>query len=105
MKHESRRPDPASLKGLFAALLSLKSRRDAEEFLADLCTPGELSDLADRWKVVRLLDKGLPYREINARTGVSTATVTRVARCLVRDDGGYRKILDRMKPRRAKNAR
>jgi TrpR-related protein YerC/YecD len=105
MKQQQRRPDPPSLKNLFAALLGLKNKKEAEEFLTDLCTPGELSDLADRWKVARLLDKGLPYREINARTGVSTATVTRVARCLVRAHGGYRRILDRMKPRRTRNAR
>jgi TrpR-related protein YerC/YecD len=100
-----RRADPASLKELFAALLTLKDMKEAEEFLTDLCTPSELCDMADRWRVARLLDQGLPYREINAKTGVSTATVTRVARWLLREDGGYRKILDRMKPRRASHAR
>jgi TrpR-related protein YerC/YecD len=105
VKQERRRPDPASLKDLFTALLRLRNKKETEEFLTDLCTPAELCDMADRWKVARLLDKGLPYREINAKTGVSTATVTRVARWLTRDKGGYRTILDRMKPRRSRNGR
>jgi TrpR-related protein YerC/YecD len=102
---QQRRADPASLKGLFAALLSLRDAKEAEEFLTDLCTPAELCDMADRWRVARLLDQGLPYREINARTGVSTATVTRVARWLLREEGGYRKILDRMKPKGGSHGR
>jgi len=86
-----RRADPAGLKGLFAALLSLKDVKEAEEFLTDLCTPAELCDMADRWRVARLLDRGLPYREINAMTGVSTATVTRVDELVrLRDDARQR---------------
>ena len=46
--------------------------------------------------MARLLDKGIPYREISEKTGISTATVTRVARCLTYGkEGGYRRILER----------
>src|SRR5476649_2483131 len=83
-------------RALFAAVLTLKTGGECEAFFADLCTPAELDALSGRWKVARLLDKGIPYREISQQTGISTATVTRVARCLTYgNDGGYRRLLDR----------
>lgn len=87
------------------AFLALKSRAEAEAFLADLCTPGEMKAFAERWRVAQLLDAGeLSYREIAAAAGSSTATVVRVARFL-RDMPyrGYRLALDRLK-RSRKNA-
>ena len=80
-------------KALFEAVLSLKDPQDCAGFFSDLCTPAELSDMTDRWKAARLLAKGLPYRDIYEKTGVSTATVTRVARALNHGAGGYRKAL------------
>src|SRR4051812_8269571 len=86
----------AERRALFAAVRSLKSAAECEAFFADLCTPAELDALAGRWKVARLLDKRIPYREISLKTGISTATVTRVARCLTYGkDGGYRRLLGR----------
>lgn len=86
----------AERRALFSAVLSLKDAADCAAFFADLCTPAELDALAGRWKVARLLDKGIPYREISEKTGISTATVTRVARCLTYGkEGGYRKLLGR----------
>lgn len=86
----------AGRRALFSAVLSLKDAGECGAFFADLCTPAELEALAGRWTVARLLDKGIPYREISERTGISTATVTRVARCLTYGkDGGYRRILSR----------
>ncbi len=83
-------------RALFAAVLSLKNSMECEAFFADLCTPAELDALSGRWKVARLLDKGISYREISEKTGISTATVTRVARCLTYGSaGGYRRLLDR----------
>ena len=82
---------------LFDAILSLRDREEAEWFFRDLCTLGELRDLAMRWAVARLLDEGLHYAEISARTGASTATITRIASWLRHGEGGYRLILDRRK--------
>ncbi len=53
--------------------------------------------MADRWQIVPLLRDGVPYREIHARTGVSVATITRVARCIHLGSGGYSLIADRAK--------
>lgn len=80
------------------ALLSLKTRAEAEAFLADLCTPGELRALSERWLVARLLYKGeLSYRDIAQEAQSSTATVVRVARFLKdMPYQGYRRILDRL---------
>lgn len=82
---------------LVDAILRLDSREDAERFLRDLCTLGELRDMAQRWAVVRLLDAGMHYAEISRRTGASTATITRIASWLNHGEGGYRRMLDRLK--------
>jgi TrpR-related protein YerC/YecD len=85
----------ADVEALFDALLDLESRDEASAFLRDLCTLGEIRDLAQRWTVVRLLDAGLHYSEISRRTGASTATITRIASWLNHGQGGYRLLLDR----------
>lgn len=82
---------------LFEAVLTLGTVDEAAAFFRDLCTLRELSDLSHRWAVVRLLDEGLPYREIAERTGASTATVTRINQWLQHGTGGYRMALDRMR--------
>jgi TrpR-related protein YerC/YecD len=82
---------------LVEAILRLDSRDDAERFLRDLCTLGELHDMSQRWAVVRMLDAGLHYADISKRTGASTATITRIASWLNHGEGGYRAMLDRFK--------
>jgi TrpR-related protein YerC/YecD len=78
------------------ALATLNGGREVEAFLYDLCTPAELEALSDRWRVVALLEGGIPYREIHARTGVSVTTVGRVARFLDAGRNGYRMALERL---------
>ena len=82
---------------LAKALHTISSVQDMERFLIDLCTPAELRALSERWHVAKLLDEGeLSYREINARTGVSTTTICRVARFLNQEPHqGYRAALRR----------
>ena len=84
-------------EALIEALMRLETRDSAERFLRDLCTLGELHDLAQRWAVVRLLDSGMHYAEISRRTGASTATITRIASWLNHGEGGYRRMLERLK--------
>ena len=85
----------ADVEALFDVLLDLESRDEAAAFLRDLCTLGEIRDLAQRWTVVRLLGAGLHYSEISRRTGASTATITRIASWLNHGEGGYRLLLER----------
>jgi TrpR-related protein YerC/YecD len=80
---------------LFDAILRLGSRDEAALYLRDLCTLGELHDMAQRWAVARLLDEGLHYAEISRRTGASTATITRIASWLHHGEGGYPMMLER----------
>ena len=82
---------------LVDAILRLDDRDAALRFLRDLCTLGELHDLAQRWAVVRMLDEGLHYADISRRTGASTATITRIASWLNHGEGGYRDMLERLK--------
>jgi len=86
-------------QGLAPALASLTSEEDVKRFLIDLCTPAELRALSERWHVAQMLEQGeLSYREINAKTGVSTTTIGRVARFLREEPhGGYRSVLQKMK--------
>jgi len=88
---------------LYQAVRSLRTLEEVRRFFADLCTPAELEALADRWAVARLVDEGIPYRAIHDRTGVSTATVTRVGRSLTQGENGYRTALDRL-ARRSRSA-
>lgn len=81
------------LRELCQAIVACESVDECRRFLTDLCTPGELTALADRWQVARLIEDGIPYRRIYEKTGVSTATVTRVARALSYGEGGYRAAL------------
>ncbi len=94
MADEWRTPDT---EALVDAILRLDDRDDALRFMRDLCTLGELHDLAQRWAVVRLLDVGMHYGDISRRTGASTATITRIASWLNHGEGGYRRMLDRLK--------
>ena len=86
---------PTPVSDLLDAFIHLRTREEAEAFLVDLCTPAELEAMEGRWEVAKLLETGLPYREIHVRTGVSSATITRVARALALGTGGYRTMLAR----------
>ncbi|MBS0298029.1 MAG: TrpR like protein, YerC/YecD [Proteobacteria bacterium] len=89
---------PDAEDALFDAFLSLRSREEVRDFLADLATPAEVRAFAERWAVARLLDRGdLSYREIAEQAGASTTTVVRVARFLKEMPyRGYRLVLDRL---------
>ena len=90
-------------RALFDAVLDLEDVDAAERFFRDLCTMGELHDMAQRWAVARMLDEGLHYADISRRSGASTATITRIASWLNHGEGGYRAALDRLAtPKRGK---
>src|SRR5712671_1118253 len=82
---------------LIGALLRLETADEAARYLRDLCTLGEIRDLAQRWAVVRRLDAGQHYAAISRETGASTATITRIASWLNHGEGGYRAALDRLR--------
>ena len=78
------------------AIKNIKSNKDAENFLKDLCTPSEIEEFSTRWLIVRSLSEKKPYRQIATETGVSTTTVGRVARFMKYGNNGYNTILNRL---------
>ena len=96
---------------LFRAVLLLRTPEECYRFFEDLCTIGEVKALAQRFAVARMLDQGKTYQEIEARTGASSATISRVRRFLTYGADGYALVLARLRggtsepPRRAARAR
>ena len=82
---------------LYEAIASLQDVEECKKFLQDLCTISELKAMEQRMEVAMLLDQGLIYSEILELTGASSATISRVNRCLHYGADGYRTIIPRMK--------
>ena len=78
---------------LMQALLALHTREECHAFLEDICTIKEVQDIAQRLEVAFMLDEGKNYQEISKETGASTATISRVAKCLNYGAGGYELVL------------
>lgn len=81
---------------LFDGILQLKTREECYEFFEDLCTISELRDMSQRLEVARMLEAGEKYDDIEAKTGASTATISRVKRCLRYGADGYIIVLNRL---------
>ncbi len=78
---------------LMEVLASLKTPKECYDFMEDLCTIKEIMDMSQRLEVAILLKNGTNYQEINRKTGVSTATISRVNKCLAYGSGGYQFVL------------
>ena len=95
--------DKDMAQSFFNAVLSLKTAEECQAFFLDVCTIKELQDLTQRFRVAVLLNEGKNYQEISKETSVSSATISRVNRCLLYGDGGYRTVLERMNNSEVKN--
>ena len=82
---------------LIKALVNIQDESECMAFLDDLMTRKELSDIAQRMLVAKMLSEQVVYNKIVEETGASTATISRVNRCILYGDGGYLKILERIK--------
>ena len=80
---------------LCQAILSLDTMEECYQFFEDVCTIGELRDMAQRLEVARMLYEGNTYDDIVAQTGASTATISRVKRCLNYGADGYTLVLEK----------
>jgi|GEM_PF-66539 len=85
-----------ALDQLFDAILTLKNKEECYRFFDDLCTINEIQSLSQRLEVARLLQEGSKYHEIEKETGASTATISRVKRCLNYGNDAYKMVLDRL---------
>ena len=84
------------VKTLFQAIVSLQDEEECRLFFEDACTVREILEIAQRLKVAKLLKEKTSYSSINRETGVSSATISRVSRCLDYGSGGYRLVLERL---------
>lgn len=82
---------------LFRAILKLKSVDECYSFFEDLCTISELKSMSQRMEVAIMLRDKMVYTDIAAKTGASTATISRVNKCINYGQGGYNLVIDRMK--------
>ena len=81
---------------LFEAILSLESVEDCYAFFDDLCTIKELGEMAKRMCGAKMLDDNRVYTDITEKTGLSTATISRINRCLKYGSDGYSEVLRRL---------
>lgn len=81
---------------LFEAILTLKNVEECYAFFEDICTVNELKALAQRLEVAKMLQEELTYQQIQQLTHASTATISRVNRCLSYGSDGYKLVLDRV---------
>ena len=81
---------------LFSSILSLESVEECYQFFDDICTVREVQSIAQRLTVARMLADGQSYQATIAKTGASSATISRVKRCLDYGAGGYRTVMERL---------
>ena len=74
----------------------LQNEEECAAFFEDICTINEIIDMAQRLETACRLDQGMNYHDISDTVGVSTATISRVNRCLQYGPGGYRTVIDRL---------
>lgn len=82
---------------LFNAILQLKTVEECRLFFEDLCTIPELKSMSQRMEVAKMLSQKRVYTDIADKTGASTATISRVNRCINYGSGGYNLIINRLK--------
>ena len=87
-------------QNLFKAILSLETIDECQRFFDDLCTITEIQAMSQRIEVAQMLNNTSVYSEVIAKTGASSATVSRVARCLNYGADGYKLVLKRLEGKR-----
>ena len=94
------------LNNLYEAILTMETPEELHRFFADLCSVNELKAMLHRWQIVLRIDKGMSYEEIikcltpaegSGKSTVSSTTISRVKNCYVKEDGGYRTALNRLR--------
>ena len=89
--------DKQNLHQFYKAVLTLENEEDCRRFFDDVATIKEVLDLSARLEVARMLDAGAVFSEISRETGASSATISRVNKCLTYGEGGYKTVIDRIK--------
>lgn len=82
---------------LFDAILSLETREECYDFFEDLCTVKEISDMAQRLEAAKMLLDGCTYEQIVKTVAISTATISRINRCIQYGSGGYQDTIEKVR--------
>ena len=82
-----------AVDNLMGVIAKMNSADDCYDFFSDLCTIKELQDMAQRFEMALLLKDGANYQDVVAAVGTSSATISRVNRCLLYGNGGYEKAI------------
>lgn len=88
--------DNLKTEDLFRTILALRNVKEAKKFFRDLLTEQEIIEFAKRWQAAKMLNKKVPYSQIEKETGLSSRTVARVAKWLKQGKGGYGLMLKRL---------
>ena len=94
----------AMTDALFDAILSLETREECYQFFDDLCTVKEIADMSQRLEAAKLLLQGKTYEQIVKSAEISTATISRINRCIQYGSGGYQAIIEHVQEKE-KNGR
>ena len=89
--------DMNNLSQFYRAVLALENEEECRRFFDDVATIKEMLELSARLEVARMLDEGSVFSEISRETGASSATISRVNKCLTYGEGGYKTVLDRIR--------
>lgn len=87
----------SQINSLYEAILELRTVEECQNFFEDLCTIKELQDMSQRLEAAKRLYEGENYLSISSSVGISTATISRVSRCLNYGNGGYITAIERLK--------
>ena len=87
----------AATDRLVQAFLKLKTEEECYDFLDDLCTVKEFLDMSQRLEVAFMLSDKNNYQQIAEKSGASTATISRVNKCYMYGNDGYKTVISRMK--------
>lgn len=86
--------DKHAFDNLCQTLSRLTTTEEVAAFLRDIATLKELKDMSERLAVARLIHAGVSYRKIHEKTGMSTATITRIAHWVRHGVGGYKHVFE-----------
>ncbi len=86
-----------SVEQLFNVILSLNSVEECYKFFEDICTVKELQDMGQRLDIALLLNEGKNYNIVSEEVGASSATISRVNKCLMYGSGGYNLAINKIK--------
>ncbi len=84
------------IQRFFKAITMLKTEEECAKFFEDACTVKEVVEMSARLHVAEMLNSGNSYQEVISKTGISSATISRVSKCLNKSGSGYGLIIDRL---------